>query len=513
MKKIFLFLLLFLILITKTSTFDVPDELKNVCPDGCKRYFNCDKEKQKCVFKGFFPIYPLELFEILIIMAGGSLATSCGVGGGLINTPVIMAIEGLEPSEAMPVSVFIILTCGFVTFISFSMDKLKNPQNKFISYDVVVIFGPSMLAGAKVGTILNKILSSLLLLIFLCFLVCFSGYKTYKNILKAKEREAKLSLNNDKKDKNEKNHKNENNDEKNDNDFIEKTGSIIKIEDIDSNKENKIDQDGVDFSKLNVYSKFSDDINYDRNKNFVLTEEDEKILVEDKNPFNWKSINFILLMEAIVIIDTLIEGSNRVPSLFGIKRCSIFYWLTFILYFIITIYFINYSTKNVNMHMKRKKFLIPDYNSEVLEIIANNPYYIVFWGFIAGIVSSSLGVGGGMVTNPVFAGLGLTPKECSTTSNFLIVVTSLASSFIYITSGQLDFVLAVCLAIFATSAAYIGSRILLNYINRTGRSSILFIIMEYFLGIALIISIYKIYAFDTKDNGYFKSLFITNKFC
>ena len=143
--------------------FEVPNELKDVCPNGCKRYFYCDEKAKKCAFKGFFPLYPLELLELFILMISSSLATSCGIGGGTVYSSMILGVEELEPSQAFPVSNFLILFCGLVTFISFTLDKYQHPKNLFIHYDIATIFAPSMLVGAKFGTILNKILPSYLL--------------------------------------------------------------------------------------------------------------------------------------------------------------------------------------------------------------------------------------------------------------------------------------------------------------------------------------------------------------
>mgnify|MGYP004446804553 CR=1 FL=1 len=218
-------------------------------------------------------------------------------------------------------------------------------------------------------------------------------------------------------------------------------------------------------------------------------------------------------MEAIVIIDQLIEGSSKVPSFVGIRQCSMYYWLCFVIYVLITLYFIKLSIDKVSSHIKRKKQLIPNYNSEVIENVEKNMSYVVFMGIVAGIVSSSIGIGGGMITNPVFSGLGMDPKQSSSTSNFLIIVTAIASCFIFITSGQLNFGYSICLGILCTIAALIGSFFILKYINRTGRSSILLVVMEFFLLGSLFIAIIKIFTYDTKGIGFIKSLLVINQFC
>jgi len=493
---------------------EVPDRLKDVCPKGCKSYFYCDEKAKKCVFKGFFPLYPLELIELFVLMISSSLATSCGIGGGTVYSSMILGVEELEPSQAFPVSNFLILFCGLVTFISFTLDKYQHPKNLFIHYDVATIFSPSMLVGAKFGTILNKILPSSLLLILLCFLICYTTRKTYYNILKAKAKEAKL----DEKEKILEENKNNNllgtfkemqsNNNKSENlinddeeNFNNEVSSIISQENYDK-------QDKIEFSDL---SKIEREDNLKTRR--IYTDEDLKIINEDDDPLNWGRINYILMLELIVIIDQLLEGSNKVPSFIGIKRCSFFYWLCFLIYVCITLYFVRYSIDMVYAHIQRKKNLIPDFKSEVIDNVEKNITYVVGIGIIAGIVSSSLGIGGGMITNPAFSSLGMDPKQSSSTSNFLIIITAIASSFIFILSGQLIIGYSICLGIFCTAAALIGSFYILKYINQTGRSSILLVIMEYFLIASLFITLYKLFTLDLKGHSFIGSLFVTNKFC
>ena len=324
-----------------------------------------------------------------------------------------------------------------------------------------------MLIGAKFGTILNKILSSTILLILLLFLLIYTCSKTYKNILKARDREKKLL---EKKD-----------------DQAEKLNQPL----IDNREEEE--------NELN-------DLNADER-------ERREFIKEDENPLNWPSINFLLFMELIVFVDQLIEGSNRVPSFVGIQRCSLWYWITFGIYVVVTLVFVKLAINYVLKKVRRKKELLNDYNSEVMENVEHRIVYIVTIGIFAGIVSSSLGIGGGMITNPVFSGLGMDPKQSSSTSNFLIIVTAIASSFIFILSGQLNIPYSLCMGAVCTVAAWIGSFFILKYINRTGKSSILLVIMEYFLIASFFIALYKLITNDTQGYGFIGHIFMLNPYC
>ena len=466
MSKIFY---LFIFLFFKTKCFDVPPQLKQVCPQGCKRYFYCDEQQKKCVYKGFFPIYPLEFIEILVLMTSSSLATSCGIGGGTVYSSMILGVEEFEPGEAFPIANFLILLCGIITFTSFAMDKYEHPKNIFVHYDIAMVFGPSMLIGAKFGTILNKILSSTILLILLLFLLIYTCSKTYKNILKARKKEK------------------------------------ILLEKKEADKE-ELNQPLLDKEEEKELNELTDE---EKEKE----KERRELIKEEDEPLNWSSINFLLLMEAIVIIDQLIEGSSRVPSFVGIQRCSLWYWVTFGIYVLITLCFVKVAISYVLKKVRRKKELLNDYNSEVMENVENHIAYIVSIGIFAGIVSSSLGIGGGMITNPVFSGLGMDPKQSSSTSNFLIIVTAIASSFIFVLSGQLNISYSLCMGTLCTVAAWIGSFFILKYINRTGKSSILLVIMEYFLIASFFIALYKLITNDTQGYGFIGHIFTLNTYC
>ena len=457
------YLLIFLFI--KSNAFEVPPHLKAVCPQGCKRYFNCDEQQKKCVYKGFFPIYRLEFLEIIILMTSSSLATSCGIGGGTVYSSMILGVEEFEPSEAFPIANFLILLCGLITFTSFAMDKYDHPKNIFVHYDIATVFGPSMLLGAKFGTILNRMLSSTILLIFLLVLLIYTCSKTYKNILKAQAKEQKL---------------------------LEGGGPQLNQPLLEKDKE----EEKVDPSNL--------------------TEEEKERLAfikEEENPLNWPSIIFLLIMELMVIIDQFIEGSNKVPSFIGLQRCSFWYWVSFGIYVVITLICVKMSISYILVKVNRKKELLKDYNSEVMENVQNRIAYIVTIGIFAGIVSSSLGIGGGMITNPVFSGLGMDPKQSSSTSNFLIIVTAIASSFIFVLSGQLNIVYSLNMGMLCTAAAFVGSFFILKYINRTGKSSILLVIMEYFLIASFFIALYKLITNDTQGYGFIGHMFKLNNYC
>lgn len=412
-----------------------------------------------------------------------ALATACGIGGGTVYSALLLGVQEFEPLEAFPISNVLILSCGLVTFFACVLDKYKNPKNKFVHYDIAVLVGPSMLLGAKFGTIFNKIFSSLFLTIAVLVVLCYSINSTYKNVQKAKAREAKLLSGNTLPTLKEQ--------------ILPKEPPAEKIEMIELISSPK------DESSLP-----SNTNNFNQN---ILSEEDKAILNEDDNPLRMERIKFIAILEVIVVVDQLIEGNSKLPSFIGIPRCSFLYWIVFLGYIGVSLYMIKIAIGDVQTHLEKRKALDSTFKSEVMDRVSNNIIVVVCVAIIAGIVSSMVGIGGGMITNPMFASMGLDPKESSSTSNFLIITTAIASTFLFSFAGQLNISFAIWVAIPCTISAFIGSFMILQYINRTKKNSILLVIMLYFLIASMIIILFK--AIKGIKEQSISNIFTFNSFC
>ncbi len=126
------------------------------------------------------------MYEILVLIFMSILsmvATTAGIGGGAVYSALLMFVENFSAMEAFPISTFIILLTALGTYYVGIMDKIENPQHKFVDYDLVLVFCPTMLLGTKIGVIFNRMLPSLVLNILLILLLAFSSYKIYNKYI------------------------------------------------------------------------------------------------------------------------------------------------------------------------------------------------------------------------------------------------------------------------------------------------------------------------------------------
>ena len=82
-------------------------------------------------------------------------------------------------------------------------------------------------------------------------------------------------------------------------------------------------------------------------------------------------------------------------------------------------------------------------------------------GYVAGVLSGILGIGGGVIKVPVMnLAMGLPIKAATATSNFMIGMTAAAGAAVYFARGDISFFVAAPVAVGVICGAKIGSRLL-----------------------------------------------------
>ena len=396
----------------------------------------------------------MEALELIAVSVSSALATACGIGGGAVYSSFLLGIQEFEPSEAFPISNCIILFCGIVTFINRILDKYEHPKSKFVNYELAIIFGPAMLLGAKIGTICNLIFNKLLLTILLFVILINSLSKNLKNIKKAKEKEEKYDQ------------------------------ELLMAENNGGLEEALIPK-----SQRKNY----DEIVKSSDKGKILSQEEKKFLKRDEQPLRFSRIFFMLFLELLLIADQMVEGNIALSSWFNIPRCSTTYWIIFASYIAISFIMIIIGYKIAKSHLEKRKKIGILYNGLRSDTLSENAFSIVINAILAGIISPTIGIGGGMIINPIINNLGLEPKESSATSNFLIITTAIASSILFICSGQLNIQFTLILGAPCVFCAFLGSFFILAYINRTKKNSFLLVTMFYIMFFSMIILLIRAY--------------------
>lgn len=74
-------------------------------------------------------------------------------------------------------------------------------------------------------------------------------------------------------------------------------------------------------------------------------------------------------------------------------------------------------------------------------------------GFVGGWISGALGIGGGTIFNPVFISMNMTPQVATSTGQYLILFSTVASCSIYLVYGTLNWQYGLWVAAWCAIAA------------------------------------------------------------
>ena len=114
-------------------------------------------------------------------------------------------------------------------------------------------------------------------------------------------------------------------------------------------------------------------------------------------------------------------------------------------------------------------------------------YLLMVFAFIGGWVSGAFGLGGGSVFNPLMIELGVPPAVSTSTGMYMIMFSTFASSFIYISYGALDIPFAIWLSFWCVIGILFGVSIVNSYIARYNRQSLIVFILCFVLAISAIL--------------------------
>lgn len=117
-----------------------------------------------------------------------------------------------------------------------------------------------------------------------------------------------------------------------------------------------------------------------------------------------------------------------------------------------------------------------------------NLIVLVWLGFMGGLLAGALGLGGGVIFNPVLLSMGLPPQVSGANSLYMVFFSKVASCLVYILNNQMNMLYALWVGLWATVGGVVGSFALILYLKTGGRqSTIVFIlVLEFIVSVVII---------------------------
>ena len=112
------------------------------------------------------------------------------------------------------------------------------------------------------------------------------------------------------------------------------------------------------------------------------------------------------------------------------------------------------------------------------------------WSLLSSLLGNALGLGGGFIFNPIQMGMGVAPSVAASTSMYMIMFSSAASTCLLIIFGQVNVNYVLFLAISCGLGTLLGMHFIGQLVKRFQRQSIIAICLAVILTIATGISAY-----------------------
>lgn len=483
----------------------------------CMDMYYCDLKSEKCIHKDIFPMTFGEICSLIIVPSIFALANISGIGGSTLSTGFLMYLENFELTKTVPISVTLMFISSLITFLTGVQFKSNNRESDFVDYDIIVVIMPMILIGAKIGAIGNAIMPFVItsfIFLVLNFLSAKNIWKNYrKQISKEKEIEERLiDREMESKEVNAIEEGNENlptiselNESEVPDDFPKQSisnlkasskslkrfntidpdkamrlsnklsGSIInEVRLANTMKQLKIDQEN--FARIkHVYSDSAINIptEYDQPTDRTLLI--ERLKAEINHPLPWSRLKYLILFEIILLGDLMLEMYQPLHQIIGMEKCSPVFWFCFIVIIVVFALLTKHMVSIIKEANRRKEDLgIYSYCSNDINSRLNT---IVYFSLVTGIFAGFLGIGGGLLLTPLLLNIGLSPKRATSTVTLQIVLSSLASMTVYTFLGNMEIKYVILYAVPCALACIFVCSYLNDYIKRTGKQSILVLLL------------------------------------
>ncbi|CAA2992347.1 sulfite exporter family 3-like [Olea europaea subsp. europaea] len=393
--------------------------------DVLTNYQNFTRQANKSGYQHFWPDLKFNWKSIvgcIIGFFGASFGSVAGVGGGGIFVPMLTLIIGFDSKSSAAVSKCMIMGATISTV--YCNLKLRHPtiDVPIIDYDLAVFIQPMLMLGISIGVAFNVIFADWMITVLLIILFIATSTRAFFRGVEAWKKE-----------------------------------TIVKKEAANQMEANG---NGTEEGPRND------------------TENEASGLAIPEVSFlenvRWKELGLLVFVWMAFLAVQIVKNYTA--------TCSAIYWVVNLLQIPISLCVSGYES--ICLYKGWRKIASKGDEGSNLKVHQLIIYSLL--GVLAGIVGGLLGIGGGAIMGPLFLELGVPPQVASATSTFSMMFSSSMSVVEYYLIKRFPVPYALCLAIVATIAAYIGQRVVMKTIIKMGRASIIVFILAFIIFVSAI---------------------------
>ena len=211
------------------------------------------------------------------------------------------------------------------------------------------------------------------------------------------------------------------------------------------------------------------------------------ILKRENTHFQIKKLLIIFTILVTLILVSLFRGSSKVESIIGIDKCSPLDFVFVGIFFFMCLLMCFITARILKKESDIKSKLGYEFVPSDPEWTWPNVFKMMAVGCFGGLISGTLGLGGGVIFNPLLLELNVNPIVASSTGMYMVMFSTLSSWILFVISGTLNIAYGLWLSLFVIIGTVYGLKSINKYVKESGRQSILVIMLSIVLGISAVV--------------------------
>lgn len=354
--------------------------------------------------------------------------------------------------------------------------QMRHPEKKLVDLRLVLAVIPACLTGASVGVLLNRALPPIIIIILLAIVIIVNLHATLKKGIAIRQKETeqlKKAL------------ASKNQAEGGDQPAPTVLGSdetrVTPVEaagDVEapptkepSSGEAPVGGEDVDVdttdtphaAPFNLYTSESSsqlrrrgtDMKGDTGASGEVQEAAEAPVQQQRPEYLQRVL--LIVVWSVVILGVVLRGGKGADSIVGIEMCSLPYWLV---------------------------TGIAGGTLLVIGFFVRHQDVSLAASFGVGMLSAVVGIGGGLILNPMMLSVGLDATKATATVAVMIIMTSSSAAVSFMLEGAVDVVPTLVLSAVAFLGSMSGKSIIGWLVAKTGRTSILVFLLAAFMALS-----------------------------
>jgi len=202
----------------------------------------------------------------------------------------------------------------------------------------------------------------------------------------------------------------------------------------------------------------------------------------------WRVVVATILSLVLVGVTSFLKGNGLAVSSAGIVPCSGYFWLL-LLCPIIVLPFIWLFVARRLMFKHQQKIGVPGYQLQTGDVAWTlRTTLLVGVGATAiGLITSLLGVGGGVLTVPMLLELGMIPEVATAVSSVMVLLNSASSVVQFVILGRIDGGYGAVLVCIGLCGSLLGMRVIGYIVDKYDKSSVIVLVLVVALAASVVL--------------------------